>query len=59
MYVYVCIGSIIFDTVSKNEGEVLGCASNPNKRHAHVSVRSTTKGIIADVPISRLELVKT
>ena len=56
---YICelIGSRVVDNVSRSTGQVLGCASNPHKLHASVSVRSA-KGIVSDVPISRLELVK-
>lgn len=50
------VGAEALDTVSQQRVEILGGASNQNKAHAWVSVRELERGLVADVPISRLRL---
>ena len=51
------VGADALDTVSRKRVEVVGGASNPKKKHSSVSVRELERGLVADVPISRLRLV--
>ena len=53
------VGAHALDTVSRKRVEVVGGASNPKKQHSSVSVRELERGLVADVPISRLRLGRT
>lgn len=45
------------DTVSQEKVVVLGAADNKKRAHAFVSTRCVRRGLVADLPISRLQLL--
>ena len=50
-------GAEALDTVSQETVVVLGAADNKSRAHAFVSTQSVRRGLVADLPISRLQLV--
>ena len=51
-------GSEAFDTVRKQRVRVEGLASNPRSAHSSVSAFDLKRGLVADIPISRLRAGK-
>jgi len=51
-------GAEAIDTTIDERLVIVGAASNPHKVHSMVSSRYLRRGIVADVPISRLRLVE-
>ena len=48
------VGVEVLDTVSQEQVVVVGAASNKRKAHSSVAARDLRRGLVADVPISRL-----
>ena len=49
-------GAEAIDIVSQQRVVIVGTASNRHKAHSSVSARDVTRGLVADTPISRLQL---
>mmetsp|Transcript_86236 Transcript_86236/g.258670 ORF Transcript_86236/g.258670 Transcript_86236/m.258670 type:complete len:293 (+) Transcript_86236:1186-2064(+) len=52
------VGAEVLDAVTQEQLVVAGAASNKKKAHSSVSARDIRRGIVADTPISRLQLAR-